>query len=242
MALTFSNVNTNNSTTSTATLTVGTITANIGDWLVVMVAADNNGTNGVASLTDTVTDDAGNTYNLEFKINRTAGSAAADGITLGVWTARVTKTTSSATITTNYSPNTIAKAVAVKKIVPGQGKIPSIIAEGAGTTGSATSATTTVSVTSGDVILGITAVEQSTIGTVDSDTTNGSWSTAQTASGDTGSNTGSATISSQQKTVSATGNQTYNITFGGNSRDYVINYLIFREVDAEYWAMNGITI
>lgn len=240
MALTFSDVNTNNSTTSTATLTVGSVTANIGDWLVVMVAADNNGTNGVASLSNTVTDDAGNTYNLEFKLNRTGGTAA-DGITLGVWTSQVTKVTSAATITTNYSPNTTAKAVAVKKIVTARGKIPTIIAEGAGTTGSATSGTTTVSVTSGDTILGVTAVEQSTIGTVDSDTSNGSWSTAQTASGDTGSNTGSATISSQQKTVSATGNQTYNITFGGNSRDYAINYLIFREIDAEYWALNGIT-
>jgi peptidoglycan DL-endopeptidase CwlO len=244
MALTFSNVNTAISIAAGATLAVGSITAAVGESLVVMVAADNAGTSGVASLSSTITDSVGNTYVLQF-ITTQVGGAVAGGVTLAVWVAEITTAITNGTITTSYSPNTTAKAITVKKIAAAAGFKPSVVTVGTAAAGSATTSTITLSVTDGDTILGVTGVEQSTLGTADSDTTNGTWSTAYTALASTGTNTTSITLSSQQKTVTATGNQTYNLNYGGTARDYVINAIVFTEIAAalsEYWSINGVTM
>lgn len=233
MALTFSNLNTATSTTSSASLVATNITAAVNDWILVCIAADNNGTSGVASLSSTLTDSVGNIYNLQSIINRTNASAASDGTTLGIWLARITTVITSGSITATFSPNTTAKAMVINKIVVGTGEWVNIVAVGAGNSGSGTSyPATTVSVTNGYTIIGTTALEQSTAATSDSDTTNGSWSTAYTASANTGSNSSSQSISMQYKTVTATGTQAYTTT-SASTRDWAVNTLILSPIRAK---------
>lgn len=241
MALTFANVTTANSTSSGATLTTGNISVAKNLWIIVAVAADNAGTNGAASLTS-VTDSVGNSYQQLTLVNRTAGSAANDGTTLGIYLAKVSTALSSGTITANFSPNTTCKAMNVKSITPGAGEKVTVVSTGSGSTGSGTAYSAgALSVTNGYTIYGATALEQIAAATADSDTTNGSWSTEYTASADTGSNSGSQSITSQQKTVTATGNQTYN-TSSGSTRDYAINAVVLRgEAVLPTWSINGVS-
>lgn len=249
MALTVSNANNNNSTSSGATLTVGSINASVGDWLVVMVASDNNGTNGAASLSTSMTDNAAggsNTYtNRGGLINQDPGAAAA-GATFSMWTCKVTTALSGGTITANFSPNTTSKAITVYRVQPGTDEVIDFVAVGSGGTGSGTTQTgaNAVSVTSGDTIFAGSAVEANATVTGDSDTTNGSWSTAYQAVANTGTTGTSMTATAQWKTVSSTGNQTWTTTTAG-SRDWAANYLILRAISQpgaptySYW--DGVT-
>jgi hypothetical protein len=224
MALTISNTGTVGNTTSSATLAITGITAAVGDWLVVHVAADNNGTAGAASLSTTMTDSAGNTFVNRSITNRTAG-AVADGVTLGLWTAEVTSAISNGSITVNFSPSTPAKAAVVKRVAPGAGEVVEFVEVGPGASGSGTAySITATAVQSGHTIFGATGLEQTTAAAADTDTTNGSWSSAYTAAGSTGTNGTSISITSQHKTVTATGNQVYN-TSSGSTRDWAINWL-----------------
>lgn len=233
MALTFSNITTANSTSSSSTLVASnSVTAARGDYLLVCVASDNAGTSGVASLSTTMTDSVGNTYNLLSRTNRTEGGASNDGTTLGIWLAEVTTAISSGSITANFSPNTTSKAMTVKKIVTAANEKVGIYAIAGGFTGSGTAfSADAVSVPNGYTIFGATALEQSTAATADSDTTNGNWSTAYTAAASTGTNSTSQAITSQQKLVTATGNQTYN-TSSGSTRDWAVNTIIFYPLNA----------
>jgi len=234
MAATVSNLNTNNSTSSGATLTVGSITASVGDWLVVMVASDNNGTNGAASLSTTMTDNAAggsNTYtNRGGIINQDPGAAAA-GASFSIWTCQVVRPLSGSTITANFSPNTTSKAIIVYLVQPAADEGIEFVSVGAGGTGSGTTQTgaNAVSVTNGDMIFAGSAVEASATVTGDSDTTNGNWSTAYQAVANTGTSGTSMTMTAQHKTVSATGNQTWATTTSG-SQDWAANYLILRAI------------
>lgn len=239
MALTFANVTTANSTTSGATLTASSLTIAANQWVVVAVAADNNGTNGAASLT-TVTDSVGNTYNQISLVNQDPG-AANEGTTLGIFLGKIDTALSSGSITANFSPNTTCKAMSIKRITPGAGETLIVVAVGPGVNGSGTAYSSgAVSVTNGHTIYGATALEQGSAATADSDTTNGSWSTAHTAAASTGTNSTSQAITTQQKTVTATGDQTYN-TSSGNTRDYALNYVIFAPSILGYWSTNGVT-
>lgn len=228
--LTISDLGNAGSTSSTATLVTGsTITAASGDMLVALVAADNNGASGVASLTS-VQDSQSNTWTQRALINYTPGSSAADGATLGIFTATVSNALSSGTVTANFSPNTTSKAMEVYLASPSAGCSVAVIdADSTGNTGSSTVPfANTVSVTSGDTIFATAAIEDrgGTV-TADSDTTNGNWSTIINRLGDTGSAGTSQFSSSQYKTVNATGNQTWNISVP-SSRDWAASYLILR--------------
>jgi hypothetical protein len=245
MALTFSNIGTATSTTSSATLVQTAVNIAAGSWALVCVAADNAGTNGAASLSDTMTDSEGNTYDLISKTTQDPGAANA-GTTLGIWLAKIDNALSNGSITANFSPNTIAKAMTVKLITVGAGETLGIHAIGPGFTGSGTAYSSgTVSVPNGYTIFGATALEQNTAAAADTDTTNGSWSTAYTAEASTGTATTSQSITSQQKTVTATANQTYN-TSSGSTRDWALNYVVFYPELLPagfigYWAVNGVT-
>jgi hypothetical protein len=242
MPLTFNNVTTASSTTSAATLTTGNVSVAAGDWIIVAVAADNAGTNGAASLTG-VTDTEDNTYEQLTLLNQDPG-AANEGITLGIYLARVTTALVNDTISANFSPNTAAKAMSVKRITPGVGERVAVHATGTGATGSGTAYSAgAINVPNGYTIYGATALEQTTAATADSDTTNGSWSAAHTAAGSTGTNTTSASITSQQKTVTAAGNQTYN-TSSASTRDFAINAVVLWAEPVPItgrWAINGVT-
>jgi hypothetical protein len=224
MSLTVSALATASSNTSGATLAV-TVTAAIGDMLVLAVAADNAGAAGIASLSATVTDSAGNTWvNQGGLINRTPGGVASDGTTLGIWTCLVSATLTAGTITASFSPNTTAKAALSWKAVAPAGQVPTFHSVGAGVTGTGSSATTgAVSVPSGYTFIGFWAAESNNDANPDADTTNGTWSSLQSAIGGTLANVSTA-INSQWKTTTAAGNQTFNITSG--TRDYALNWLI----------------
>lgn len=237
MALTISQVGSNNSATSTATLAVTAVTAAVGDWLVVMVAADNAGTNGAASLSS-VTDSAGNSYTMTSS-TYDPGAASA-GATFGLFHARTTATLTGGTVTANFSPNTTAKAMVIYKVVPGANEVVAFDRVGAGYTGTTKSITATA-VTNGYTIFAGMAVETNAAVTADTDTTNGSWASQYTAVGNTGTSTTSQRVCGQYKTVTATGDQTFNTATSG---DGAVNWLTLYPAPAGllgYWGMTGVT-
>lgn len=227
MPAAITNVTTQTENASTASLAITGVSAAIGDWLILAAAVDNSGVAGVASLSTAVTDSAGNVWvNRGGLINRTQAGAANDGTTLGIWTCQVTSALTAGSVTLSFSPNAVAKAVAIQKAVLGAGKTWAFSAVGPGVTAQSTTQNAgAVSVSNGQTIWGFTATEDNVAPNPDIDTSNGSWSAALTAS--TGATPGAGqTISVQWKTVTATGNQTYN-TSTSAGRDYAVNYLIF---------------
>jgi hypothetical protein len=245
MSLTFSNLATASSTTLSTNLQVQ-VTASVGEYLLVCIAADNAGTAGVASLQDTLLDDAGNTYTLLSKINNSPFSENS-GTTLGIWLGKLTSALSSSNITATFSTSTRSKAITVKKIVPSLGKTVGVYSIGPGYTGSDTVFTTeTVLVPFDYTIFGVTAAEHNQAINADTDTTSGAWSTAYSSVASTGTANTSQSISSQQKTVTTLSNQIYNTSVGLFDRDYAINYVIFFPDDLPpgfigYWSINGVT-
>lgn len=228
MALTITDEASANSTTSGGTLPL-TVTAAVGALLLLVVAADNAGTAGAASLSSSaVSDSAGNVWVNRTLTNQTAG-VVSDGTTLGVWTCMVSSALSAGTVTVAFSPNTTAKAAVIKKIVPAAGQMVVVSAVGTAAHGNGTTyAAPTVSVTSGDTIFGFYAVESSGASS-DSDTTNGSWSTIFSSIANSGNTLTSQVAAIQSKTVNATGNQTYDPTVGA-ARDWAANYIILSPV------------
>lgn len=220
------------SNTSEASWQITGLTASVGDWLVVAVAADNAGTNGAASLSTTLTDSASNTYDHRELLNRDPGAANA-GVTASLWTAAITSALSSGSITVSFSPNTTAKAAIVYRIQPDANKQIAHVSDnnsGSGSSSTQPSVTANVNVTSGDTLFKCVGYETGTgnMITGDSDTTNGSWSTiytAQVGTGDTG-----MSVSGQYKTVTATGNQDHKTTTS-IACDYATVYVILRESD-----------
>src|SRR6185369_9613127 len=168
MSVTITNVTTQTEAASTTSLAITGVTAAIGDWLILGVSLDNNGTAGVASLSATVTDSAGNTWVNQSLTNQTAG-VAGDGATLGVYTCHVTAALSAGSVTINCSPATVAKAVAMQKMVAGTGETVAVHSVGAGVAGSSTAQSAgAVSVPIGATIFGFTAMEINGAPTADS--------------------------------------------------------------------------
>ncbi len=225
MAFTLSNLRTQTSTGPASSLAAATVTASVGDLLVVAVAAANSGSSG-AAVTATCADSAGNTYTKRIETNNTAG-VADDGITLFVFTTVLTVALSSGTVTVSFSPDCAQGcAMLVKRYRPASGEIASFVGVGAGATGSsATPSITATSVNNGDMIVGAIAEEAATTITDDTDTSNGSWSAKYEAS--VGSGATAAHVLIQDKAVSATAGQTFNPTTSA-AHDFAINYLIIR--------------
>lgn len=229
--LTITSLDSATSVTSTATLATGAnITASVGDMLVAVVAADNNGTSGANSLTS-VQDSSSNTWTQQALILYDPGAAAA-GATLGVYTAPVTSAPTGGTFTANFSPNTTAKALRVYRVQSSTGGVQVINAytlSDAGSTGTTTThSAPTVSVTDGDTIFGFGAIESNTTMTADSDTTNGTWSASGTRTLASGAGDATSMAAMHQfKTVNATGNQDWAQTTAG-SEDSARSYLVLR--------------
>jgi hypothetical protein len=237
MALTISNLTTATRTTAGATLTF-TITAAIGDWLVIAIAADNAGTNGAASLQTNASDTVGNLYlNRGGIINRDPGAASA-GCSLGIWTCEVNNTMSSTVATFNLSPNTTRVAGMVYKVVAASGFVPRFDSVGAGAVGGGTTSTITATgVPNGYTIFGATATEHTAIPTGDADTTNGSWSTIYGVASSSGTATTSMAVGAQWKTVNATGDQTFNPSFGA-TRDWATNWIELYEAPRRHYVFS----
>lgn len=236
MALTITNAGSNNSFVSDGSLDVTGITADVGDWLVVMVACDNSQVSPTPGGPPTVgcSDTAGNTYTSRVNSTRDPGTTN-EGVTICSFTAPVTTAISSGTVTVTFSPNTTAKTVLVKRIQPGVGESVAYVSTGTPANGvSTTPSSAAVSVTNGHTIMGIVGVEGNDTVTGDSDTTSGTWSAQQTAVV-AASGISAIRISSQQKTVTATSTQTYNVTLGTTARDWIVNYMIFNATTNPTW-------
>ena len=212
----------------TVVTTGATVTAAVGDWLVVIASSANSGTAGAASQSGVVDSDGVNVYTQRALINYDPGAASA-GATLGIYTCPVTSTLSSDTITVNHSADTPQKACCVYKVVPGAGETVSVIAvDTTGITGNDTEhAAALVAVTSGDVIFGGAAIETDDTVTGDTDTDNGSWSSVVTRLADGGADASTMSCVSQYKTATGTGNQTWSCTTA-SGRDSARTYLVIR--------------
>lgn len=230
MALTLSSVNQNNSTSSGTTLTIGSITAAVGDWLIVIVACDNSATGGGTPLDDNaVTDSAGNSYTRRTNRTQQTGTGPGEGVSMSAYTAEITSALSSGTVTVTLSTNTTSKAALVRKVVPGAGEAVSWVTNGGAQGSTNTPTITSSSITNGDVVIGYVGIETNQSTSQDSDTTNGTWSTQHTAVANTTVDGTSIRVSSQHKTVTATATQTYNVSIT-NARDWVIHWAHLRAV------------
>lgn len=239
MALTVSNVATATSTTSGATLAIPGVTASVGDWLIVAVAADNAGTLGAASLQSSMTDSVGNTYTNRTLANRDAGDPN-QGTTLGIWTAPITTAITGGTITANFSPNTTAKAALVKKATPATGEQVNFGSAGTPQTGAnRTPSYTTASITGGHTVVFAVAAEQGIAVEGDADTIRGAWSALYGAVAGS-----SQAVASQSKTVTDTGTQTWNVTLDRAGTNYAMNYIVLYDdippdVDVDVSGVSG---
>lgn len=199
---------------SSASATTGaTVTASVGDVLAVFCAADNNGTSGVSSTTTCADSDGVNVYTKRAEILQDPGAAAA-GVTLTIWTSKITQALSSDTVTVNFSPNTTTKTVTVWRVFPGAGEVVDFwSADTVGSAGSTTNHTApTVNVPSGFIVFGVAGIETNTAITGDADSTNGSWNNTTANIANTGADLGSQNMLIQHKTVSAAGNQDWECT------------------------------
>lgn len=242
MSLTISNLTTGTLAAAAATMSISSVTASVGTWLVVVVASDNAGGGGANSLTTTMTDSVGNVYTNRGGLILNDPTSANAGCTLGIWTAEIALAISAGTITANFSPDTTRAAGLVYLVTPAQHYTPAYGSAGAGAT--STSTTNTITATAVPInytIFGCTAVENTIVpATPDADTTNGSWSTQYGQASSSGTAATSMAVAAQWKTVTATGDQTYNLTYdGANNRDSAVNWITLYAKPIEYWFENG---
>lgn len=226
MALSVTQAGSNYRSTSGATVVVSSITASVGDVLVVVVGADNAGSSGVSSISS-VTDSGSNSWTLQSSTLRTPQSVPNDGVVLALYTSKLTTALSAGSVTVNLSPNTTNVGALVWRVAPGEAESVEVVEVGAGDSGggSSTYTITATDVKKGAVIIGAYAGEGgSPSSDGDTDTTNGSWSSTyqETQSG--------IKISSQYKAVTASGDQTFNGTAHSSSVDLAVNYLVLRSV------------
>jgi hypothetical protein len=184
-----------------------------GAMAVLCVSSDNPASgNDINSVTDTL----GNTWTKRQSPVIDPGAAAAghqgaifttpqDGGTL----------TTSTLITIIWGANKTAKTWVLMEVV-GSAGVPTYVTGNIGTGGTGTTSPTitTGSITSGDMVIAMLALEAGTTETItqDGDSTNGAWSAQQTR--EVGSTTSGSNIASQRKVVTATATQTYNPTLG----------------------------
>ena len=225
MALTINGAGSANSTTSSATLSTSAFiqTWSNPDLIVVCVAADNNGTNGAASISS-VTDSKGHTYT-QRQIQNQDPSTAASGATVAIYTAvATTGLTNGDTITVNFSPNTTAKAMYVWRVSAASTEFVKYVTAGGAVGATANPTVTTVSITSGNAMIGALASESNVTPTADTDTTGGSWAGHTNATANTGTAATSMNVHTGYKITTATGTQTWNQTLVAN--DWANAYIV----------------
>lgn len=223
MALTITNGPTAASIVSGATLALTNVDGAVGDMLVLAAAADNSGASGVASMSATVTDSAGNTWINRTLKNQTAG-VVSDGTTLGIWTSLLTTALVAGTVTLSFSPNTPSRAALLYLV---EGIAPDFYQVGTAVSGSGNtwSTGTIAAVPAGYALFAFIAIEQTSAVNGDPDVDGGQWSNRFSAQAIAGSNTLSQTVTSQWKVVTPTSDQSWDSS-GGTVRRYALNYLI----------------
>lgn len=236
MALTITSVGNATSITSTTTLASGaTVTANVGDVLLICIAADNPVAGGGAR-TITIADNAAGSTNVYTQRGSTGiatSGTALDGAAQYFFECPVTTALSGNVVTLTFNNAITLKAMEIYRLEPSSGK--SVVFQAVGTavnstpdTGLTSHTANTVSVTNGHTIFGMAAIETDDTITGDSDTTDGSWSAVSTRLADNGADPSTISCVTQYKTVSATGNQTWTATTV-TARDSSSNYIIYSE-------------
>lgn len=210
MAITVNTAVIEESSTNSTTLNITGVTAAVGDFILVLASSQYTSGGGAAHAMSSASDSAGNTYASRYN----AGTAASAGISLGIFTTKVSSTLTSGTVTVNFSSNVRAKTALVYVLEPSSGNEVYVRLVGAGTaTGNVTSfSTTSSSITSGDIVFYVAGTDVRLVGSgynlvPDSDTTRGSWSTYVTTEIGTANS-----IVEQHKTVTSTGTQTWNLS------------------------------
>src|SRR6185369_4406266 len=180
-----------------------------GSMGVIMIALDNAGTAGSATVcAASMTDSVNNAWTRQQNGLFDNGAASA-GVEIAFYTAKLTTafTTADNVVVSFGSTSVTAKAWALWEIAPAAGKTVSYItgAIGTGST-TGTPTITTGTITNGDAVIGGGGAESADTWAGDADTTNGSWSTHQHTA--FGSGTTGMSVTSQVKVVSADATQT----------------------------------
>jgi hypothetical protein len=196
-----------------------------GRTLVVVVAADNNGVNGVSSFAGITVATGGVNQQTVLEAVYDPGAAGA-GAGLAVYTFDETYTGVN-TVTINFSPATVAKAVVLWGVShTGGAPVSAVASNTAGGTGTAPSVTLT-GVLAGDLLIGCQSTEARTASTTDA-----AWGTSfvadyYSATGDSGTAATSMQLDTQLRTASAGGSYTFAPTLG-TSRDYIAGIVAIR--------------
>jgi|SRR5215471_8902831 len=212
----------NQSSSVSASIIIAGANVNVGDCVVVYIAADNAGTSGanaISAVTDNVA--PANTYTQLQLLNRTAGSAANDGCTAAIYASIITTQMVTGTnfISVQFSPNVTAKATAYRTFT-GVDAIANAYGSGSSSGSGATYTTnaTTTNVNNGDLVVGVAANESNTAPAADGDTTNGSWVEATAVSGGSGGDATKMGLRYAYKIVTAGGaTQTFNGNTGAST-------------------------
>jgi len=197
---------------ATTTLAITTTVAAPAGSVVVVSGAANNTTGSTPTFT--VADSAGNTYTTRLQGCGGPGAAAGDGVCGFVATARVGSQLaigSTITVTLSVAQSRIAINAQFFSGVSDTFRASAVSATSA--TPSTAPSATVATVNTGDIVVGVAAVEDgSNTLTVDSDTTNGTWATNTLAATSNGAGLTEVMANTQYKEATAAGTQTYNIT------------------------------
>lgn len=233
MALTVTNLNTAARTTTSSTLEVPGITAGVGDWLYIAVAADNSDTGGGPSLLPTLTDSSGNSYTNRVLATRDPGDVN-QGTTLGLWASRVAVAVADGVLTVEFSPDTPVTAAVVQRVQKSSDAEILVRSVGTALSGAASGATALMSigtVLAGDAVFVAIAAETSLAITGDTDTLGGPWSAVYQRAGNAGSTSLSQAVATQYKVPDTAASQEVRFSLASLS-DYVESWLSLYETTA----------
>lgn len=207
--------------------------ASAGEWLLILIAASNDGSGGATSYSSvSVSSAGGGTVSITDRANILYDPGAAGaGANLIIVTVEILTTVTSGQLQVNWVGGAAPTegSAQIYKYAPGAGEAISFVAvDTTGSTGNAsTYSAPTVSVTNGDTITGAAAIETDDAITGDTDTTNGNWSSILSRLDDNGADASTMVCSSQWKTVNATGNQSWACT-SSTARDSARTYIVLR--------------
>lgn len=204
---------------TTAVALTGNALPQVGDTIIVCGTRDNIINDPATG--DTATDASGNTYTRPGALASPAGTSTAGAGVVGVMLASTLTTawTSGAKTVTWAHPSVTSRSMTVLWIGRTTGYRASSAGTGGGTAGTASATTGAGTPATDDIVVGMTAFENSgtQTETIDADTTNGTWSSPQTRAFSGSSATAATALTfsktiTQWKRLTAGGAQTYNTT------------------------------
>lgn len=221
------------STTLGDSLEIAGVTANVGDMLIVVIAADNAGTGGNNSV-DEVMDDGANIYDTD-RTNNTGSGVPNGGVTHAFGRSVITTALVEGTVTVSFSPDTERKVAVCYRVVPCAGAVLAVTSQGV-TGGAGTSfSVTTTDIPNNHTVIGSVAIETDDTVTLDTDITGGLWGGNYGGVADTGADSSSITLVTQLKTARIPGPQTYNVSVPAPRyyamRLYSVNAVAVRPTD-----------